>query len=91
MASIKWLRETLFSKCQFARDSRWTETANGGNSTMQPLLPPKKWDAVYLQQIWWIARMDPFTGKGIVQYFVSIVYPTDKLRTRRWDLRALPA
>lgn len=56
-----------------------------------PPSPRKKWDAVYLQQIWWIARMDPFTGKGIVQYFVSIVYPTDKLRTRRWDLRALPA
>lgn len=84
MMSIKRLvpRNPFFLKCQFARDSHvlQTETTNGGNSTMQP---PTKWNAVYLQQIWWIARMNVGSfslEKGIVQYFVSIVCSTDKLR-----------
>lgn len=81
-------RETLFSKCQFARDSQWTETANDGNSTMRlpsplPSLPRQNGTRC----IFATNMMDCPDGsfrwkkKGIVQYFVSIVYSTDKLRT----------
>lgn len=81
-------RETLFSKCQFARDSQWTETANDGNSTMRlpsPLPSPPRQNGT--RCIFATNMMDCPDGsfrwkkKGIVQYFVSIVYSTDKLRT----------
>lgn len=70
MGSIKWLRpaKPFFPNVNLraihSELKRQTmEIRQCGSPPLSPPFPAKMGRGVYLQQIWWIARMDPFAEK----------------------------
>lgn len=100
MGSIKWLRpaKPFFPNVNLraihSELKRQTmEIRQCGSPPLSPPLPAKMGRGVYLQQIWWIARMDPFAEKkkASCNILSRLSTPPTICAPCGWDLRALSA